>query len=172
MTGHDPSRVSPFGNPRIKACLAAPRGLSQLRHVLHRFLAPEHPPCTLSSLTTITRSHDPPAANLTTDKTVLASNRVELCRQRQLSTKPKMSEHALETQDLLGGDLTFVAASLQLRLATRPNCQRTGTDFCRTESMLCCRTTRALSELWRRSGSNRQPPPCKGGALPVELRPP
>ena len=43
-----------------------------------------------------------------------------------------MSEHALETQDLLGGDLTFVAASLQLRLATRPNCQRTGTDFCRT----------------------------------------
>ena len=30
MTGHDPSRVSPFGHPRIKACLAAPRGLSQL----------------------------------------------------------------------------------------------------------------------------------------------
>ena len=30
MTGHDPGRVSPFGNPRIKAWLAAPRGLSQL----------------------------------------------------------------------------------------------------------------------------------------------
>ena len=29
MTGHDPSRVSPFGHPRIKACLTAPRGLSQ-----------------------------------------------------------------------------------------------------------------------------------------------
>ena len=42
-------RVSPFGNPRIIACLAAPRGLSQPRNVLHRFLAPEHPPCTLSS---------------------------------------------------------------------------------------------------------------------------
>jgi hypothetical protein len=25
--------------------------------------------------------------------------------------------------------------------------------------------------LWRRSGSNRQPPACKAGALPVELRP-
>ncbi len=25
---------------------------------------------------------------------------------------------------------------------------------------------------WRRPGSNRQPPPCKGGALPIELRPP
>ena len=30
VTGHDPSRVSPFGDPRIKAWLAAPRGLSQL----------------------------------------------------------------------------------------------------------------------------------------------
>ena len=28
MTRHDPSRVTPFGHPRIKACLAAPRGLS------------------------------------------------------------------------------------------------------------------------------------------------
>ena len=25
--------------------------------------------------------------------------------------------------------------------------------------------------LWRRPGSNRQPPACKAGALPVELRP-
>ena len=30
MTGYDPRRVSPFGNLRIKACLAAPRSLSQL----------------------------------------------------------------------------------------------------------------------------------------------
>ena len=30
MTGYDPCRVSPFGNLRIKACLAAPRSLSQL----------------------------------------------------------------------------------------------------------------------------------------------
>jgi hypothetical protein len=29
VTGHDPSRVSPFGHPRIKALLAAPRGFSQ-----------------------------------------------------------------------------------------------------------------------------------------------
>ncbi len=29
VTRHDPCRVSPFGNPRIVACLAAPRGLSQ-----------------------------------------------------------------------------------------------------------------------------------------------
>jgi hypothetical protein len=29
VTGHDSSRVSPFGNPRITARLTAPRGLSQ-----------------------------------------------------------------------------------------------------------------------------------------------
>ena len=46
MIGHDPDRVSPFGNPRIKAYLAAPRGLSQLttsfvascRQGIHRLL--------------------------------------------------------------------------------------------------------------------------------------
>jgi hypothetical protein len=31
-------RVSPFGNPRIKACLAAPRGLSQLTTSFFAFL--------------------------------------------------------------------------------------------------------------------------------------
>ena len=29
VTGHNPCQVFLFGNPRIKACLAAPRGLSQ-----------------------------------------------------------------------------------------------------------------------------------------------
>ena len=46
MTPHDGCRVSPFGHPRIKACLAAPRGLSQLttsfigsrRQGIHRWL--------------------------------------------------------------------------------------------------------------------------------------
>ena len=46
VTLHDECRVSPFGHPRIKACLAAPRGLSQLttsfigsrRQGIHRWL--------------------------------------------------------------------------------------------------------------------------------------
>ena len=57
--------VSPFRYLRIKACLTAPRSFSQSCHVFRRFLAPEHPPCTLSSLTTITplhRSHLPHAS--------------------------------------------------------------------------------------------------------------
>ena len=29
VTGHDPSQVSPFGHPRVGACLTARRGFSQ-----------------------------------------------------------------------------------------------------------------------------------------------
>ena len=50
VTRYDPRRVAPFGYPRIKAWLAAPRGFSQLPHVLLRLLKPRHPPDTLSSL--------------------------------------------------------------------------------------------------------------------------
>ena len=50
MTRYDPRRVAPFGNPRINAWYAAPRGLSQLPHVLHRRFMPRHPPASLSSL--------------------------------------------------------------------------------------------------------------------------
>ncbi len=46
MTGYDPCRVSPFGDPRIEAWSAAPRGLSQpptsfigiWRQGIHRWL--------------------------------------------------------------------------------------------------------------------------------------
>ena len=40
--------VSPFGHPRIKVCYATPRGLSQLRHVLHRPFESRHPPTALN----------------------------------------------------------------------------------------------------------------------------
>jgi hypothetical protein len=50
-------QVSPFRHLPIKACLAAPRSLSQPRHVFHQFLAPKHPPYTLCSLTTLILMH-------------------------------------------------------------------------------------------------------------------
>jgi hypothetical protein len=46
-------RFPDLGHPRIKACLAAPRGISQLCHVLRRLWTPRHPPYTLTSLTTL-----------------------------------------------------------------------------------------------------------------------
>ena len=39
-----PWGVAPFGNLRINACWAAPRSISSPDHVLHRLLAPRHPP--------------------------------------------------------------------------------------------------------------------------------
>ena len=48
-----PGRFPDLGDLRIKACLAAPRSFSQLSHDLHRLWTPRHPPCTLSSLTTL-----------------------------------------------------------------------------------------------------------------------
>src|SRR6476620_1411927 len=41
-----PIRTSPD-----QSLLTAPRGSFVVRHVLHRLLAPRHPPCALSSLT-------------------------------------------------------------------------------------------------------------------------
>ena len=49
MTGYDSSRVSPFGNLRIKGCRTYPK-LIAADHVLHRLPAPRHPPCALSIL--------------------------------------------------------------------------------------------------------------------------
>ena len=42
-----PSRVSPFGHPRVKGCSAPHRGLSQPSYVLHRLLESRHPPYAL-----------------------------------------------------------------------------------------------------------------------------
>src|SRR6476619_6881677 len=38
-------------------------------------------------------------------------------------------------------------------------------------SCVAGRRETAGQTLWRRRESNSQPPPCKGGALPIELRP-
>src|SRR6478609_1748346 len=41
----------PIRTPPDQSLLTAPRGSFVVRHVLHRLLAPRHPPCALSSLT-------------------------------------------------------------------------------------------------------------------------
>jgi hypothetical protein len=49
VTGHDPSRVSPFGDPRINRLVGSSPWLFAASHVLHRHLAPRHPPLALCS---------------------------------------------------------------------------------------------------------------------------
>ena len=50
VTGHDSSRVAPFGNPRIKVCFDYPRLIAD-SYVLHRLLVPRHPPYALCNFT-------------------------------------------------------------------------------------------------------------------------
>lgn len=45
----------PIRTPPDQSLLTAPRGSFVVRHVLHRLLAPRHPPCALSSLTILFR---------------------------------------------------------------------------------------------------------------------
>ena len=52
VTRHDPRRVSPFGHPRIDRLVGSYPGLIAASYVLHRLLAPRHPPCALSNLAT------------------------------------------------------------------------------------------------------------------------
>ena len=46
VTGHDSSRVAPFGNPRISVCIDYPWLIADF-YVLHRLLVPRHPPYAL-----------------------------------------------------------------------------------------------------------------------------
>ena len=72
------------------------------------------------------------------------ADRRQIPEKKRLATKPK-----LESVSLLPGCCTVENA----KFIGRPeNCQ-----WDRIQ--------------WRRAGSNRQPPACKAGALPVELRP-
>ena len=50
VTGHDSSRVPPFGHPRIERLLDSYPRLIAACCVLHRLLVPRHPPLALSSL--------------------------------------------------------------------------------------------------------------------------
>ena len=53
-----PRSVSGFGYLRVNAWLAAYRSFTQPSHVLHRLSTPEHPPNTLSNLTTFLENQE------------------------------------------------------------------------------------------------------------------
>ena len=57
VTEHYLGRVSPFGDPWISACSGSP-GHFVACHVLHRLLAPRHPPRALCSLTSLSNLPD------------------------------------------------------------------------------------------------------------------
>ena len=81
-----PRSVSGFGHLRVNAWLAAHRSLTQPSHVLHRLSTPEHPPDTLSNLTTLLENQE--------SARVVSSDRYRL---RDVIPHPELSKIAAPT---------------------------------------------------------------------------
>ena len=126
--------------------LAAPRGFSQQRYVLHRPLVPRHPPCALSSLTFLSSLFDEEVCRAGPQGNGAEHAR---CRSRR-------SEEAgpLRIDTMCAGGRAF----LSRRSIRCVNVHGRGARGRRQDR-------------WRWPGSNRRPPACKAGALPAELHP-
>ena len=141
--GDETHRVSPFGYLRVKACSAALRSFSQLYHVLHRLLAPRHPPEALSSLTTSSRIHPSPCSP-------------------SLASRPEPATRAL--------DATFHYFRARRHLTATAAFARY--SIVRERARVARRGTGASADSqWSWTDSNRRHLPCKGSALPAELQP-
>ena len=149
-----PIRTSP--DQRL---LAAPRGLSQQRYVLHRPLVPRHPPCALSSLTFL-------SALLSACMEVLAA------RKRSFGPRATTRTHCEIALSVYLTEVTHAA-----RRPGEPEDGHMGQHSRRlfmwegAGSAGQRAPLRGGDEMWRWAGSNRRPPACKAGALPAELHP-
>ncbi len=170
-------------------------------HALHRLLVPRHPPHALMYLATLIHNLScKSASTLTIRQTPSRHTRVQRSGNRPLRKRFQMplrlfqivKDHssfrrlaALEDFIILFRCLqpcgfffsdspkvvyfrTCLASSSRARFRERG----TVTSFVVLVNSRIFFFSEDSDPQWRRSGSNRQPPPCKGGALPVELRPP
>ena len=134
-------------------------------HVLHRLLAPRHPPNALNSLETnsIARTQYQTAPKRRPGRAKLAAS-----TQTQLTTLL----YATSTKSLIYLSMNMPAgrpkgrASGGLDQAQQPERHAANGHATRFRGISAARPRK-----WRRSGSNRRPPACKAGALPAELRP-
>ena len=110
-------------------------------HVLHRLLAPRHPPYALSSLTTLLIVDDQPCVH-------------------------KAQGWFTHLRHFCGAFATFSA--IQFSKSVFP---RGGRILHISIWKPFMSLAFSFHKWWSRAGSNRQPPACKAGALPVELHP-
>ena len=169
-------------------------GLIAVFHALHRLLVPRHPPHALGSLAALTpppgrsrvserRSPRPlPAACFKGKRPV--SNVVESLSWLEFETPRKNCGEAAcgprrSRSFPHSCEATLTATRLSKNRHEIPrgistNQHRRARPFWggRPGVFPCDGAVPWLRDrLWRRPGSNRQPPACKAGALPVELRP-
>ena len=142
--------------------LAATRGLSQQRYVLHRPLVPRHPPCALSSLTFLSSLDDEDPLFRTTFGGWAKNTRdiARLVKMRAMlvwSGAHRLWEEwrlCCAPETWLHADYSFGKDRGESRGNARKEMQKE-TD----------------GRWWRWAGSNCRPPACKAGALPAELHP-
>ncbi len=143
--------------------LAATRGLSQQRYVLHRPLVPRHPPCALSSLTFL--------SSLDNERSCRAFGMRDE-HERYRSAREDASPRRLNDAHRLGkcaGCMCVRHGATQtysygkVRGSSRSRrCRDAQEDSQKNPGWLAW---------WRWAGSNCRPPACKAGALPAELHP-
>ena len=133
-------------------------------HVLHRLLAPRHPPNALNSLETnsIARTQYQTAPTA-------PSSPCQACSQHPNATHNSTLRYFNQIPDLPVNEQTnprsFAASGSAVSIKQRNRHTR------RPRAAKLQQISTARPRKWRRSGSNRRPPACKAGALPAELRP-
>jgi hypothetical protein len=90
MPQYYPRRVSPFGNPRLITLACSSPRLIAAGHVLHRPLAPRHPPCALSSLTFSPTILVNPKARMRTYKLYLYSSFICGCQRAHFTLQRQL----------------------------------------------------------------------------------
>ena len=149
-----PQAGCPIRRSPDQRLLAATRGLSQQRYVLHRPLVPRHPPCALSSLTFLS-SLDNERSN-TRDIARLVKMRRHV-REVNMAPRRLIQSGKVQGQKSRGAVARGGRNQEGFRVRfSRPGGPRLGAE---------------CASWWRWPGSNRRPPACKAGALPPELHP-
>jgi hypothetical protein len=133
-----PWSVSAFGDPRL-SLLAANRGLSQPCHALHRLSTPEHPLCTLLSLTTLfCTCSDARVLSFTHAKEIL----VHTCATHGLSKNDLILDTWWRRQDSNPRPSACKAGALPTELRPQQfvmNAERCGSNRAKTLSRWCTR---------------------------------
>ena len=120
VTAHDDCRVSPFGNPRIKALVDSSPGTIVASHVLHRFLVPRHPPCALKNLATDARVHCAVLKQRPATHHPTLTGRVHWGRHREGTTSRPYPQIPNSVPGTTRPALTFHAEAVLTRISDQP----------------------------------------------------
>jgi len=134
-------------------------------HVLHRLLAPRHPPNALLSLhhTITARAQGQIAPHTVSSSSCVISRSTSPKARGATDTHPQSHTHTPDPIHTEKEQAPTNPAQTSLTGDRRQASQETSGFSCERRSQ--------SGTPWRQSDSNRRPPACKAGALPTELCP-